>query len=794
MKFIKNFESINLSDLPLVGGKNASLGEMIQKLSPLGLTIPSGFVVTVDGYKHHLQTNNLESQISNLLNKIDKKNLKEFAQIGQQIRTLINSAPLPDDLIQEIKQAYNQMESQYGKNCDVAVRSSATAEDLPEASFAGQQETFLNIHNEDDLIHACTNCFASLFTNRAISYRMDHGFGHMDVLLSVGVQKMVRSDLASSGVIFTLDTESGHKDVILINSSYGLGENVVKGIVNPDEFFVHKPTLEQGFTPILKKRRGSKKSKLIYSPQKQTENIPVSEADQKKFSLTNDEILELAKQSLIIEKYYSKMYDKWMPMDIEWAKDGNDGKLYILQARPETVHAPKQEQLFFEEFFIKNKDKYKNKIISTGKSIGRKIATGTARVIADTAHMHEVQPGEILITDMTDPDWEPIMKRAAGIVTNRGGRTCHAAIVSRELGIPAIVGTTDATEKIKNNQEITIDCSSGEVGVVYEGAIPFEVAKIEVKQPEERPVEIMMNLGNPDEAFNFAKLPNDGVGLARLEFIINSGIQIHPMALVQPEKIDDKKTLEKINELTTTYTDKKQFFVDTLAQEAGTIAAAFYPKPVIIRLSDFKSNEYRQLIGGAYFEPEEENPMLGFRGASRYCHEKYREAFALECLAMKKIRHDMGLTNVKLMIPFVRTVQEAKNVITEMKMYGLVQGENELEIYMMCEVPSNVVVIDDFSKVFDGFSIGSNDLTQTTLGVDRDSELIASLFDERDPAVKKMLTLSIEGAKRNEKKIGICGQAPSDYPELAQFLIETGIDSISLNPDTVLKQIASIQS
>ncbi|MBU1007584.1 phosphoenolpyruvate synthase [Candidatus Dependentiae bacterium] len=795
MEFIKKFESISISDLPLVGGKNASLGEMIQKLTPLGLTIPSGFVITVEGYKKHLQKNNLESQIAELLQKIDKNNLKDFSQIGEKIRSLITQAQLPEELIREITEAYKQMESTYGKNCDVAVRSSATAEDLPEASFAGQQETFLNVRGETELLYACSHCFASLFTNRAISYRIDHGFEHTDVLISLGIQKMVRSDLASAGVIFTLDTESGHKEVILINSSYGLGENIVKGVVNPDEFFVHKPTLEQGFRPILKKRCGSKKSKLVYSHDRtaQTKNVPVPEDDQITFSLTDDEILELARQSLIIEKHYSKTRGRWTPMDIEWAKDGQDGKLYILQARPETVHAPKQEQLYFEEFFIKNKDQYKNKILATGKSVGRKMVTGKAQVINDTAQMDQVKPGEILVTDMTDPDWEPIMKRAGGIVTNRGGRTCHAAIVSRELGIPAIVGTTNATEKIKTGQEITIDCSSGEVGIIYDGMIPFEIAKVEVAQANKRPIEIMINVGNPDEAFSFAKLPNDGVGLARLEFIINSSIKIHPMALIHPERINDKETREKINNLTVTYQDKKQFFIDTLAQEAGTIAAAFYPKPVIVRLSDFKSNEYRNLVGGIHFEPEEENPMLGFRGASRYCHEKYREAFELECLAMKKIREDMGLNNVKLMIPFVRTVAEGEKVIEEMKKHGLTQGENGLEIYMMCEVPSNVIIIDDFCKIFDGLSIGSNDLTQMVLGVDRDSELIASLFDERNPAVKKMLQLSIEGAKRNKKKIGICGQAPSDYPELSLFLIELGIDSLSLNPDAVLKQIASME-
>jgi len=796
MRYIKKFEEVSLNDLSTVGGKNASLGEMIQNLVPLGITIPSGFVVTVEGYKHHLQSNNLQEKIKELLADIDKNDLKKFAEIGKKIRTLIESAPLPEDLQKEILIAYEEMRSD--SKTDVAVRSSATAEDLPSASFAGQQETFLNVHGEKNLLKACVAGFASLFTNRAISYRIDHNFDHMDVFLSLGIQKMIRSDLASSGVIFTLDTESGHKNVILINSSYGLGENIVKGTVNPDEFYVHKPTLEKGFLPILKKRLGSKKCKLIYGEVEEilehqlgaVVNVDVPDEERAKFSLTNEEIVELAKQALAIEKYYSEIRGEWSPMDIEWAKDGQDGKLYILQARPETVHALKTKETFFEEYVLE--EKHGAQVLARGKSIGRKVASGKARVIADASEMNKVEPGEILVTDMTDPDWEPIMKRAAGIITNRGGRTCHAAIVSRELGIPAIVGTTNGTEKIKTGDEVTIDCSSGEVGVVYDTKIPFEVKKIPVSPTKKRPVEIMMNVGNPDEAFNFAKIDSDGVGLARLEFIITSSIQIHPMALVETEKVTDEEAKKKIDELTIEYEDKKEFFIDTLAQEAGTIAAAFYPKPVIIRMSDFKSNEYRKLIGGEFFEPEEENPMIGFRGASRYYHEKYRDAFRLECLAMKKIREEMGLSNIKLMIPFVRTVDEGQDVIQEMKKHGLDQADG-LEIYMMCEIPSNVILIDEFSKIFDGFSIGSNDLTQTVLGIDRDSEIISGLFDERNEAVKEMISMAIDGAKRNKKKIGICGQAPSDYPEFTQFLIDQGIDSISLNPDTVLKEIALIQ-
>ncbi|MBD3273289.1 phosphoenolpyruvate synthase [Candidatus Dependentiae bacterium] len=790
MKFIKKFEELGIKDIPLVGGKNASLGEMIQQLKSKGILIPGGFVVIAEGYRYHLRENNLEKKIKKLLQKIDKNNLQEFASIGKKIRDLISKATLPKDLENEIIDAYKKMQKKYGKNCDVAVRSSATAEDLPEASFAGQQETYLNVSGEKALLKSCKNSFASLFTDRAISYRMDHGFDHMDVALSTGVQKMVRSDKACAGVAFTLDTESGFKDVIFINSSYGLGESVVKGSVNPDEFFVHKTTLEEGFKPILKKRLGSKKIKLIYSKSKKksTEEVAVNKKDQKLFSLNDKEILHLAKQCLLIEKHYTDLKGKWSPMDIEWGKDGTDGKIYILQARPETVHSLIQDQNILEEYVLGKVSK-ENKILIKGKSVGRKIATGKVRVVPSAKKMHEVKKGEILVTDMTDPDWEPIMKLAAGIVTNRGGRTCHAAIVSRELGIPAIVGASGATKELKTGQTVTIDCSSGEVGIIYSGKVPFEVKEIEIKKIPKLKTEIMMNVGNPDEAFNFAKLPADGVGLARLEFIINTSIQIHPLALVDPKKVELKKDKQKIEDLTFGYKNKKQFFVDKLAQEAGTIAAAFYPRPVIIRLSDFKSNEYRQLIAGKYFEPEEENPMLGFRGASRYYSSSYAPAFKLECLAMKKIREEMGLFNVKLMIPFVRTVEEAKQVIAEMKKYGLEQGKDDLEIYMMCEIPSNVILIDEFSRVFDGFSIGSNDLTQTTLAVDRDSELISHIFDERNAAVKKMMELAIEGAKNNNKKIGICGQAPSDYPEISEFLVKCGIDSISLNPDTVLKEI-----
>ncbi|MFC1894402.1 phosphoenolpyruvate synthase [Candidatus Dependentiae bacterium] len=789
LKFIKKFENISIKDIHLVGGKNASLGEMIQQLSSKGVLLPGGFAITADAYRYHLKENKIENEIQKLVSQIDKKNLKKLAQIGKKIRTLIEKSPLPKNLQIQIIKSYKELETKYGKNFSVAVRSSATAEDLPEASFAGQQETYLNITGEKHLLIACQKCFASLFTNRAISYRIDHGFNHMDIALSIGVQKMVRSDKATAGVAFTLDTESGLPNIIFINSAYGLGENVVKGTVSPDEFYVHKATLEKGFKPILKKRLGQKRKKMIYakSTKNPTKDVIVPIKDRKVFSLTDNEILDIAKQCLIIENHYSNLKKYWVPMDIEWAKDGNDNKIYIVQARPETVHSQKKEKSIIEEYIIQKKST--KKILATGKSVGKKIAHGSAKIIDSVKDIDKIGKGDILVTDMTDPDWEPIMKIASGIVTNKGGRTCHAAIISRELGIPAIVGTTNSTKKIKNNQNITIDCASSEIGTVYDGKIPFKILKLKISKLPKLKTKIMMNVGNPDQAFNFAMLPNDGVGLARLEFIINDSIKIHPMALVEFNKLSDSKIKNKIKELTFGYKDKKEFFVTKLAQEVGTIVAAFYPKPVIVRFSDFKSNEYRKLIGGDIFEPIEENPMLGFRGASRYYNSKYSPAFKLECLAMKKIRYEMGLTNAKLMIPFVRTINEAKLVIKEMKKHGIKQSKNDFEIYMMAEIPANILLIDDFSKIFDGFSIGSNDLTQTTLAVDRDSNLVAYLFDERNAAVKKILKMAINGAKRNKKKIGICGQAPSDYPEIAQFLVKCGIDSISLTPDTILKEI-----
>ncbi len=784
MKYIKWFDEIGIEDIPIVGGKNASLGEMYNQLSKKGVNVPYGFAITADGYWRFVDYNSLRDRIYELLSNFDINNVEELSLRGQRIRDLIYYGTMPEDLEEEIKIAYKKLCELYGENTDVAVRSSATAEDLPDASFAGQQDTYLNIRGIERVLDAVKKCFSSLFTDRAIYYRTVKGFDHFNIGLSIAVQKMVRSDLASSGVMFTIDTETGFKNVILITASYGLGEALVQGEVNPDEYYVFKETLKKGFRPIIKKRLGQKQIKMVYADKvgtKTVKKVPVPLEERRKFALNDDEILKLANWGLIIEEHYSNKAGTYRPMDIEWAKDGITGELFVVQARPETVHSQNEESELEVYKLLK-----RGRVIAVGRSVGNKIASGKARVITDIKNISSFEKGEILVTEMTDPDWEPIMKIAKAIVTERGGRTCHAAIVARELGVPAVVGAQGILEKVTTGMEITVSCAEGEDGYIYEGILPFEVEKIKIQELPQTKTKVMMILGNPEEAFKNALIPNDGVGLARLEFIINSYIQIHPMALVRFEKIEDKETRDRIEDLTYGYPDKPSYFVDKLAEGIATIAAAFYPKPVIVRMSDFKSNEYANLIGGKYFEPPEHNPMLGWRGASRYYHPNYREGFALECLAVKKVRETMGLNNVKVMIPFCRTPEEGLKVIEEMAKNGLKQGENGLEIYVMCELPVNVILADKFAEIFDGFSIGSNDLTQLVLGVDRDSELIAHLYDERNEAVKRMIAMAIEAAHKHNRVIGICGQGPSDYPDFAEFLVECGIDSISLTPDTVL--------
>jgi len=791
MSLILWFNEIGIKDIPLVGGKNASLGEMLQKLTPKGINIPDGFAVTAEAYKYFIKFNKLEEPIKKILSKFDKSNVDELKERGKKIRNLILKGKMPDDLADLISKAYSKMEERYGKNVDVAVRSSATAEDLPDASFAGQQETFLNIRGVKNVVESVQKCFASLFTDRAISYRIDKGFDHFTVYLSSAVQKMVRSDKASSGVMFTLDTETGFRDVVYITGSWGLGEYVVQGIVNPDEYYVFKPTLKEGYKAIISKKLGEKQQKLIYGkgPSNPTLGVKTTLSERQRFVLSDDEIIKLAKWAILIEDHYGK------PMDIEWAKDGDGvdvgtGELFIVQARPETVHSTKQKN-YYEVYQLKES----GKVLCKGLAVGNKIGHGKANVIRDASQINLFKAGQVLVTDMTDPDWEPIMKIASGIITNRGGRTCHAAIVSRELGIPCVVGTGNATELIKSETDITVDCSKGEEGFVYEGIIPYEVKKIDLSSLPKTKTKIMMNVGIPEQAFAQGQIPNDGVGLARIEFIISSHIGIHPLALINYAELKEKskedpklaKIIKEIDKRTPMYEVKSDFYVDKLAQGIAMIASAFYPNDVIVRFSDFKTNEYANLIGGVLYEPVESNPMIGWRGASRYYDPKFEPAFALECFAIKKVREEIGLKNVKVMIPFCRTVEEGKKVIEVMKKYGLVQGEKELEIYVMCEIPSNVVLAEEFAEIFDGFSIGSNDLTQLTLGLDRDSSLVAHIYDERNPAIKKLVKQVIEIAKNKGRKIGICGQAPSDFPEFAEFLVECGIDSISLIPDTVLK-------
>ncbi len=774
--YVIKLAELGMQDVEVVGGKNASLGEMINNLSSLGISVPGGFATTAVAYRDFLHANGLNQQIADLLGDLDVDDIDALTDAGKTIREAILASPLPDKLMQRIESAWSEMSD--GQDIAVAVRSSATAEDLPDASFAGQQETFLNVRGFENLVVALHQVYASLFNDRAIAYRVHQGFDHNLVALSVGVQLMVRSDLGAAGVMFTLDTDSGFRDAVFITSSYGLGETVVQGAVNPDEFYVYKPALAAGKHPILRKNLGSKAIKMVYStdstPGKTVDTVDVDEADSLAFSLSDAEIVELAKMAVTIEKHYE------CPMDIEWGKDGTDGKLYILQARPETVQSRSGRTI--QRFTLKDR----SNVIITGRSIGQKIGVGTAKIIRNVSEMSRIQNGDVLVSDMTDPDWEPVMKRAAAIVTNRGGRTCHAAILARELGIPAIVGCGNATTTIKDGQEVTVSCAEGDEGFVYEGKLDFEQKQIELDALPDIPVKIMMNVGNPDRAFDFANIPNHGVGLARLEFIINRMIGVHPQALLDYDNLD-ASTRNAVDDQMAGYSDPVGFFVERLTEGISVIAAAFAPEPVIVRMSDFKSNEYANLIGGERYEPDEENPMLGFRGAARYISDSFRPCFELECAAIKRVRNDMGLMNVQLMIPFVRTVGQAKQVIEALAANGLERGKDDLKIIMMSELPTNALLADQYLEHFDGMSIGSNDMTQLTLGVDRDSALIADVFDERDDAVKAMLAMTISACKKQGKYIGICGQGPSDHPDLALWLLEQGIESMSLNPDTVVE-------
>ena len=774
--YVIKLDELGMDDVETVGGKNASLGEMIRELSSLGVTVPGGFATTAAAYREFLSADGLDKRIHALLDELNVDDIEALTTAGSKIRNWILETPLPEAFMEQVKKAWDEMSG--GEDISVAVRSSATAEDLPDASFAGQQETFLNVRGFDHMIEAMHQVFASLFNDRAIAYRVHHGFDHSEVALSAGVQTMVRSDVGSSGVMFTLDTETGFRDAVLITSSWGLGETIVQGAVNPDEFYVYKPALANGQRPILRKNLGSKAIKMVYSddprPGKTVATVEVDEGDSLRFSITDDDIVELARMAVTIENHYGR------PMDIEWGKDGNDGKLYILQARPETVQSRSGRSI--QRFTLKDT----GDVIIAGRSIGHKIGTGTARVIRSVAEMNRVRTGDVLVSDMTDPDWEPVMKRASAIVTNRGGRTCHAAIIARELGIPAVVGCGDATEVIEDGTDVTVSCAEGDEGFVYEGLLDFEEKNIELGALPEIPVKIMMNVGNPDRAFDFANIPNRGVGLARLEFIINRMIGVHPKALLDYDSLDND-TRAAVDDQMAGYPDPVEFFVDKLAEGVATIAAAFAPEPVIVRMSDFKSNEYANLIGGERYEPDEENPMIGFRGAGRYVADSFRPCFELECRALRRVRDDMGLTNVEIMIPFVRTVKQASDVIELMAANGLERGSNGLRVIMMSELPTNALLADQYLEYFDGMSIGSNDMTQLALGLDRDSALVADYFDERDDAVKALLAMTIQACKAQGKYVGICGQGPSDHADLARWLLDQGIESMSLNPDTVIE-------
>ncbi|GAC22198.1 phosphoenolpyruvate synthase [Paraglaciecola arctica] len=793
-KYIRWFEEVGMDDVLQVGGKNASLGEMYQQLTAQGVRVPNGFAVTAEAYRQVLDANNAWPQLHEALDGLNPDNVKDLQARGAKARAIVAACELPQDLQTEIIDHYNKLKVQYGDDVSLAVRSSATAEDSPEASFAGQNDSYLNISGDEALLDAYLRCLVSNFTDRSIHYKYDNKFDYFKVDLCVVIMKMVRSDIGASGVMFSLDTETGFKDVVFINAALGLGENIVQGTIDPDSFYVHKPTFEKGFRTVLKRRLGKKELKMIFTDTLNTDsiaveytcNIDTTKEEQGHFSICDEDVMVLADYAIKVEKHYSQKQGKHKPMDMEWAKDGLDGQIYMVQARPETVESQNSGNIL-KIYHLNNS----SAILAKGQAVGTRIGAGKVRVINNVKNLSDFQPGEVLVTDTTTPDWEPVMKTAAAIVTNHGGRTCHAAIVSRELGIPAIVGTDNGAEILSNGQEVTVSCAEGEIGKVFESILEFNIEETDLSNLAQPKTKIMMNLGNPDQAFSFASLPVDGIGLARMEFIINEYIKVHPMALIHPEKLDEQ-TQQSIAELSSAFADPVDFFVKTLSEGVATIAAAVYPKPCVVRMSDFKSNEYATLLGGKPFEPVESNPMIGFRGAARYSHPAYAEGFGLECAAMKRVRDEMGFDNVILMIPFCRRIDEGEKALAVMAKNGLKRGDNGLEIYVMCEIPNNVILIDEFSKLFDGFSIGSNDLTQLTLGVDRDSEIVAFDFDERDAGVKQMIKLAVEGARRNNKHSGICGQAPSDYPEIAEFLVKIGIDSISLTPDTVLKTIRQV--
>ncbi len=785
---VRWFGDIRLDHVALVGGKNASLGELYSVLSDQGVKVPNGFALTAQAYRDALTGAGAWDRLHQLLDSVDKTRIDVLAKRAAGARAIVFDATGTDRLRQAITQSYRQLESEYGTDVAVAVRSSATAEDLPTASFAGQHESFLNVRGTEDLFQACRRCFASIFTDRAISYRVDNGFDHFKVALSVGVMKMVRADQASSGVVFTLDTESGFRDVVFVTGVYGLGENIVQGTVDPDEFYVHKPTFRQGYRAVLSRSLGRKQMRMVYARDHGgTRNVSVPRSARERFCIDDAEVLKLADYAIRIEDHYSAKAGHPMPMDIEWAKDADDGQLYVIQARPETV-ASRRAPTAFESYSLNGT----GPVLATGRAVGEKIAVGPTRVIADAHQLADFQPGEVLVAESTSPDWEPVMKIAAAIVTERGGRTCHAAIVARELGVPAVVGAAGAKDALRTGLVVTVSCAEGEVGRVYDGKLPFEMTRIETSNLKRPRTAIMLNLGNPELAFRSAMLPNDGVGLARMEFIISEHIGVHPMALVNPEKVTPTSAQKTIARLVRNYARPADYFIERLSEGVGIIAAAFYPKPVIVRLSDFKTNEYARLVGGLAFEPKEENPMLGFRGAARYAHPAYAAGFALECAALRRVREDIGMTNLRIMVPFCRRVEEARRVLDAMASQGLKRGENGLEIYVMCEIPNNVIQVDAFAELFDGFSIGSNDLTQLTLGVDRDSEIVAFDFDERDPGMLEMLRLAVIGARRNGRHVGICGEAPANFPEIADFLTRLGIDSISVNPSSILRTMAVV--